>query len=652
MEGECYPAALADLQETIRRRFDDRRMSRTLGMHFIDYFPHREKGLIHYLLGEDAAAEAELKLSIQQYPSAKALFYLDKVRKRMMEKSGGQVSVPRLIINSPFEGGGGMFSPGDREDPPRTPNPEPLTPSEIWTVADPIVISGIAEDEQYVSEITVNKRPVFMEASGQSVAFHKEMLLAEGKHRIDISAKNLLGGVAERRLVLRVDRTGPVISITAADADKGIQGMLYDESGEMFLSTDGKDIPIPKGKRVPFSIATESGTAHKLLSAKDKLGNETQAEVRIEAPSEENLLIADAGLNIFATEVKSAALKIIPDGWRDRERVFLEQIHIKGKVKSQNLIRSLSINHKSLLQDPGTIVYFSYVMRLEEGENRIRIAAEDEFGNTDSKIIEITREIPEAFKMKYRYCLALHPFDLLSMTAEPETETKANLFQHFFLKELNGRRRFQIAMREEEQSVERISNSLQSVHAETDKSRSASRISNSLQRAGFESDENRSVQIRPDAAILGNLYKTRNGIEIAARFVDIETGEILSIADAYSETSDKAALASASETLAEKFHREFPMTDAGIMRVNAGFMIKKAQDTGGRFRRNDIKMKWPLLVYRRTGRDSPVPRPDTGADAKIVGEARIEGISDEYYRIKLTTPRGITVNEGDRIITR
>jgi hypothetical protein len=37
-----YAAARADLTAALERRDLDQRMARTYGMHFIDYFPHRE----------------------------------------------------------------------------------------------------------------------------------------------------------------------------------------------------------------------------------------------------------------------------------------------------------------------------------------------------------------------------------------------------------------------------------------------------------------------------------------------------------------------------------------------------------------------------------------------------------------------------------
>ena len=80
-EGEFYEDAIGDFTQAINQRPGDQRMARTYGMHFIDYFPHRELGIIHYQRGDLAAARKELELSLSQYPSAKARYYLDRVRK-------------------------------------------------------------------------------------------------------------------------------------------------------------------------------------------------------------------------------------------------------------------------------------------------------------------------------------------------------------------------------------------------------------------------------------------------------------------------------------------------------------------------------------------------------------------------------------------
>jgi len=47
-EGEFWDEALADFTAAAGQRDRDQRRARTYGMHLIDYFPHREIGIIHY----------------------------------------------------------------------------------------------------------------------------------------------------------------------------------------------------------------------------------------------------------------------------------------------------------------------------------------------------------------------------------------------------------------------------------------------------------------------------------------------------------------------------------------------------------------------------------------------------------------------------
>lgn len=84
------------------------------------------------------------------------------------------------------------------------------------------------------------------------MTFRNELTLAEGKHEIDIMAKNLLGGTAKQRLIFCVDRSGPVIILTKPDTGGKITGWLYDESGEIRFASDGENVPVPKGKKCLF----------------------------------------------------------------------------------------------------------------------------------------------------------------------------------------------------------------------------------------------------------------------------------------------------------------------------------------------------------------------------------------------------------------
>jgi tetratricopeptide (TPR) repeat protein len=56
-----WDAALSDLNAAIDKRDKDQRNARTYGMHFVDYFPHRELGIAYFNKGDLANAAKELE---------------------------------------------------------------------------------------------------------------------------------------------------------------------------------------------------------------------------------------------------------------------------------------------------------------------------------------------------------------------------------------------------------------------------------------------------------------------------------------------------------------------------------------------------------------------------------------------------------------
>ena len=85
-DGGFFQEAELDLQEALKLRDKDQRRARTYGMHFIDYFPHRELGIALY--GQKRLDEAlrELDTSLASVKSAEAELYWDRVRKRSSKK--------------------------------------------------------------------------------------------------------------------------------------------------------------------------------------------------------------------------------------------------------------------------------------------------------------------------------------------------------------------------------------------------------------------------------------------------------------------------------------------------------------------------------------------------------------------------------------
>jgi hypothetical protein len=84
-EGHCWEQAESDLREALKQRDDgDRRRARTYGMHFVDYFPHRELGMVLFHQKRYADAIRELEASLSAAVTAKAEFYLDQSRKALI----------------------------------------------------------------------------------------------------------------------------------------------------------------------------------------------------------------------------------------------------------------------------------------------------------------------------------------------------------------------------------------------------------------------------------------------------------------------------------------------------------------------------------------------------------------------------------------
>jgi hypothetical protein len=77
--GGFYDEAERDFRRSLAKRHADSRRARTYGMHFVQYFAHRELGAVLIEQGQLDDAEREIRLSLKQEPSAKADFLLERI---------------------------------------------------------------------------------------------------------------------------------------------------------------------------------------------------------------------------------------------------------------------------------------------------------------------------------------------------------------------------------------------------------------------------------------------------------------------------------------------------------------------------------------------------------------------------------------------
>lgn len=610
-EGEYYEEAAGDLNEAISQRDEDQRMARTYGMHFIDYFPHRELGVVYYQQGNMAAARAELETSLNQFPTAKARFYLDRVRKTLIQKEARDVAPPELSLA--------------------------FTQDEVWTRDDPVVLSGVAEDEAYVSALTIQGVPLFLEGSEKRVSFEEGLDLSQGEHRIVVQAENLLGKATTRQVVVHVDRQGPMITLNQVKPGREggltLSGSIYDEAGVSALTLNGRPVSLQKGTDVPFTAGVAADTDTVTLVAADRLGNETSARVPSTASARAArargpvlLACADAGnhpfvlAGLFGSSDKNPPVIQLED-WTESQTVFQETVYVEGEVSDEGKIVKVSVNQTPILRREGISIFFGHLAELKEGENKLVIEATDEAGNTATYKMVIVREVPAALKLAERLSLTVLPFEQRGVVLE-----KSVAFQDNLVDSLVDRDRFRVVEREK----------LESILQEQKLSRTQLIDKDTALKLG--------KLVAAQSIITGSIIETRSGIEVVGRVIDTETSDILATEDVYGEIKDLPALRKLAQGMAVKFHQEFPLLDGLVIEQKGKHIFT---DLG----QDKIKLQRRLIVYREEPIKHPVTGKVLGADNVIIGRARISQVMADMSKAELLGVEGSAVKRLDKVVT-
>lgn len=644
-DGSFFEEAVADLNVALRMRGTDQRMARTYGMHFVDYFPHRELGIIYFRQGLIAEARQELETSLEQFPSAKAQYYLDRVRKAEIENAGKTAFPPSIILT--------------------------VTEKEIRTKADPVIISGKAVDENYITGITIDGESVLIEKSMPKVHFEQRLSLTQGRHEIEITAKNLLEKTTTQTLVVHVDREGPVISIDDLQIKKDgqvyISGAADDDSGVRSLIIAGHEVPIKDELSVVFEHQFKPEFAELLITAVDRIGNEIEAGIDLSvvlgAVQDENAsfsstllkrsIYASLSLNVipvktgiqesigtprimlagldsdhapwmlaalFGPKDKTPPLIKLRD-WTENQTVFLEKIFLNGAISDDTGVEHLAINGQSILRRKGKQIYFTHMSELNEGPNDIVIEAADAGGNIASQEITVTREIPQVRQLSERLSIAVAPFD-----QKGEVSPASSSFQENITDALINRNRFRLVEREKLDIVLREQKLSQTDLVERDTAIRLGRL------------------LAARTVLTGSINSSRIGTEIVARLIDTETSEIIASKDVYDEVVDLPGLRTLAEGLALKLHSEFPLVE--------GIVVDKAEnavftDLG----QGKTKLNRRLIIYR----EQPIKHPKTGkvlgAKSEIVGRAAVSEVMPELSKAELTSGEAESINPLDMVIT-
>ncbi len=628
LAGEYYTEALSDLHTAIEKRPADKRWVNTYGMHFIDYFPHREKGIIHYFMMDLDSAETELMLSIHQEPSAKAKYFLDKVRTKKLQLQKTEITIPELDLTYPKI---------SRED--------------------SIMITGTAKDDSYVSDISLSGKKILIQSSDKSIAFTKQLQLPEGENEFEISAKNLLGGMKRKNIRIHVDRSGPIIVITTYKPGVILKGFLRDQTKIKSFILDGNKENIPLHKN-SFSIPMNSDTQALTLIASDILGNITRLTVNTKEQNEKKPVASQirgqfvasnsytmasdvsSGLNVSPVECPDITI----DGSTKEWVAYQQNVNIRGNIRSKHEVLLLSIN----IQTPagvyffrkdisssckkGTIVSFNQSIPLKRGLNILTIISEDRLGRESRKQLRIHRDISEIYQLKNRFALKIYPFDekvdkyekgfifgflgqlpVFKGYARFMDRESRYCFLNYVTLDMKKKERFQVLLPLDVKQNSDVNIKQELVNAKK--------------------------SIAPDALFLGNTCVDRMGTEITARIIDLKTcGEIVS-QDVFGKDSTREGLKRMAEELSEKIHMALPLVTGRIVDSTDTELYVQLKD-------KKIKKHWPVIVFR-DDRENNDTYMSEETDAKIIG----------YYRmgennIIHTGKKDHHVKKGDRVINK
>ena len=461
--------------------------------------------------------------------------------------------------------------------------------------------------------------------------------LSQGRHEVTVTARNLLGKTSTRPITIRVDREGPLISLSAVErpdsaraSEMTVSGSVYDEGRVQELLLNGRPVAIEPGIEVFFSERIPSGKGELELIARDSLGNQTTADIPLPSIQSRRSAPMLAGIQTDSGHFLLSALfgpkdtrppDISLKGWTETQTVFLEKVYIEGQVSDENKVVSLSANQKPILRRAGQTLFFSHLAHLKEGENTIAIEARDEAGNTAALKITVIRKVPKALQLQERLSLTVLPFEQKGSVTEPGLSFQDNL-----INSLVDQDRFRV--------VER--NRLDLILQEQKLSRTQLVDQSTALKLG--------KLVAAGSVITGSMVESRTGVEIVARMIDTETSEIIETEDVFDEAGDLQTLKKLAEGLAIKFHMAFPLLEGLIVQQKDKAIFT---DLG----KDQVKLQQRLIVFREEPIKHPVTGKLLGADNVIIGRARITQVMPDLSKAEFSTDQTISVKMMDKVIT-
>jgi tetratricopeptide (TPR) repeat protein len=635
VEGAFWPDAIADFQEAIKQRETDQRRARTYGLHFIDYFPHRELGISYYHVGRHPEAIRELETSLQNVDTAKAKFYLNKARQALFQQTKPAAVPPRIVIDGPLDG--------------------------LLTNRFTLQVKGHAEADAYVSAIAINGRPLLIELAEPSASFAQDVALRDGPNSIEIVSADLLGQLTRHLITVYVDRQGPLLNLDAVEvlAESSqqrvrVKGFLSDRSGMVRFLLAGRKVSLPPEREWEFreEVSLTAGLTSIPFEAEDAAGNVTRGEIALTPTSNgpPGIQKGEPGLPLlprWAFLNPSAAVSDFPmfragpirsaqssgrtppmiklTDLTALQVVYYDAIYLEGKVSGTSAITAFSINGEPLSHRKGRQLFFGYLASLQPGDNRFLLEALDEVGNTVRQEIIVTRTVAGVRRLNARLRVILLP-----LAKQGQTSLMSGTVYDYLFNALVNQRRFELV---ERQQLEIVLQELKLSQTDLVDPATAAKIGKLVAAEGI---------------LMGAVSETPQSLEVFVRLIDVETAIVLAAEDVYGEDLAFKAVSTLMEGLAGKFRQRFPLLEGVVVKAEGKRVFV---DLGSK---QAIKRHMKLILFRE---GEVIRHPDTGkvlgADTETLGEARVEEVSEDLSQATLLVPAtAAAVKQLDRVITK
>ena len=333
----------------------DRWKVRTYGMHMLEgYFPHRELGICLYRMNQPKEALKLLETSISMEPSARAKFYINRIREDLAAEAAPP---PDLRI----------------------------TAIPKWSMQKEITVQGTITCSNEITDIEINQTPIFIELAKKQIEFKKVLPLHEGENQLKMFAIDISGKQISTNLIVTADWTPPQIHLQRNGTNLKI--ICTDNTKLNLVQINNQAFSI-YGKEYQHSIPLQNDSL--LISVSDQAGNSTDWEL---TSKEVSHLLKNTTPRAPQLKIKNAGKTLVQ---------IAPEYELDIQADDDTALKRLELNGENILTRTTPIFRTAYRIPLTQGTNQLKLVATDFDENCVTQSINIIYRTPEYLDNAFR----------------------------------------------------------------------------------------------------------------------------------------------------------------------------------------------------------------------------------------------------------